>query len=132
MSIQDLELALRTFHSPMRAGSGGEVPGPLRGKEAIIFGNLEDIMVYQEQLQEYLQAQHIEEAIGGVKPRPGWQYCRTHPTKLRPLKHLDWSGDCTIESGCDLSDPKVQQVRGITADARPSQALNEDKIIFLK
>jgi hypothetical protein len=27
----------------MRTGAGGEVPAPLRGKESVIFGNLEDI-----------------------------------------------------------------------------------------
>jgi hypothetical protein len=40
---QDLELAVQSFLVPMRTGAGGEVPAPLRGKESVIFGNLEDI-----------------------------------------------------------------------------------------
>jgi hypothetical protein len=40
---QDLELAVESFLVPMRTGSGGEVPPPLRGKESVIFGNIEDI-----------------------------------------------------------------------------------------
>jgi hypothetical protein len=36
-------LAVESFLVPMRTGSGGEVPPPLRGKESVIFGNIEDI-----------------------------------------------------------------------------------------
>ena len=64
--VQDLELALRTFHSPMRNGSGGEVPGPLRGKEAIIFGNLEDICSFHKQifLKELEKYEAMPEDVG--------------------------------------------------------------------
>ncbi len=34
---------MQSFLVPMRTGAGGEVPTPLRGKESVIFGNLQDI-----------------------------------------------------------------------------------------
>ena len=53
---QDLELALAKFYEPMRKAPN--VPTPLKGRELVIFGNLEDIChfhrnIFLKELEKY-------------------------------------------------------------------------------
>ena len=53
---QDLELALAKFYEPMKKSS--DVPTALKGKESVIFGNLEDIChfhrnIFLKELEKY-------------------------------------------------------------------------------
>ena len=56
MSPQDLELALAKFYEPMKKAA--DVPTALKGKESVIFGNLEDIChfhrnIFLKELEKY-------------------------------------------------------------------------------
>ena len=50
--VKDLETAVNSFLKPMRqAGEDRDkIPGPLRGKEHIIFGNVEEILGFHQQI----------------------------------------------------------------------------------
>ena len=50
--VKDLETAVNAFLKPMqRAGEDRDkIPGPLRGKEHIIFGNVEEILGFHKQI----------------------------------------------------------------------------------
>ena len=55
--VKDLELAINCFLKPMMMG-GKDVPAQLRGKEAIIFGNVEEILnfhktIFLKELEKY-------------------------------------------------------------------------------
>ncbi|XP_023330642.1 triple functional domain protein isoform X4 [Eurytemora carolleeae] len=64
--VKDLELAVNSFLIPMRTGVGGEVPASLRGKEAAIFGNLEDICSFHRGtfLKELEKYEMMPEDVG--------------------------------------------------------------------
>ena len=54
--FQDLELSLASFLVPMRGAN--DLPPALRGKESVIFGNLEDIChfhknIFLKELEKY-------------------------------------------------------------------------------
>ena len=56
LSPQDLELALAKFYEPMKKAA--DVPTALKGKESVIFGNLEDIChfhrnIFLKELEKY-------------------------------------------------------------------------------
>ena len=58
---------MNSFLLPMRTGcAGGEVPGPLRGKEELIFGNLEDIFSFHKDcfLKELEKYEMMPEDVG--------------------------------------------------------------------
>ena len=50
--VKDLEMAVNCFLKPMRqAGSDRDkIPAPLRGKEHIIFGNVEELLCFHKQI----------------------------------------------------------------------------------
>jgi hypothetical protein len=55
--VKDLELVVKCFLVPMSKG-GPDVPGPLRGKESIVFGNVEEILsfhkgIFLKELEKY-------------------------------------------------------------------------------
>lgn len=57
--VKDLELAINCFLKPMMSGGGvNDVPAQLKGKEAIIFGNVEEILnfhktIFLKELEKY-------------------------------------------------------------------------------
>jgi len=57
---------VNSFLIPMRTGVGGEVPASLRGKEAAIFGNLEDICSFHRGtfLKELEKYEMMPEDVG--------------------------------------------------------------------
>ena len=65
--VKDLELAVKSFLIPMRSSSCGvELPQPLRGKEEVIFGNLEDILAFHKEvfLKELEKYEMMPEDVG--------------------------------------------------------------------
>ena len=67
--VKDLELAIKSFLRPMLAGesaNGACVPAPLRGKEDIIFGNVEEILNFHKDtfLKELVKYETRPEDVG--------------------------------------------------------------------
>ncbi len=66
--VKDLELAINCFLKPMRAAGSRDpsLPAALRGKEAIIFGNVEDILAFHKStfLKELEKYETMPEDVG--------------------------------------------------------------------
>ena len=66
--VKDLETAVNCFLKPMHQNNGQGVPPQLRGKEDIIFGNVEEILLFHKSifLKELEKYETMPEDVGHV------------------------------------------------------------------
>ena len=63
--VKDLECAINCFLRPLQRGDK-DVPAPIQGKEAVIFGNVEEILNFHKSifLKELVKYETMPEDVG--------------------------------------------------------------------